>query len=82
MGEDVSQVESLVPSVESIATHSKRYQIADSVSKACAQLEGSEVWIEDVLWTAFRQEELEQPMPLIDFARSSKNRLKGVFACQ
>ena len=78
IGEDVSLVESLVPTVESIATHSQRYILADSVSKSCARLSDTEVWIEDILWTAFRQEQLDDPDALVSFARTCKQIITEV----
>ena len=77
LGEDVSIVESLVPTVETIATHSKRYVLGDTVSKSCAQLMDTEVWIEDILWTAFRQEKLDEPYTVIEFARKCKEFIDG-----
>ncbi|MEC7986677.1 MAG: AAA family ATPase [Myxococcota bacterium] len=75
LGRDVSDLQSLKRSVERIATHSKRYQLADRISKECAKLSSSEGWIEEVLWQGFNQKKLTNIPEVISFAR----RLQSIF---
>ena len=80
LGEDVSLIDGLCASSEMVATYSNRYQISTSISQLCAQLQANEKWIEDVMWTAFRNEMIHNPAELFEFAetlgqRITKNKL-------
>ena len=75
LGEDVSLIDSLCASSEMVATYSNRYQISSTVSQLCAQLHATEAWIEDVMWTAFRNENLQNPQELFEFCKNIGGRL-------
>ena len=75
LGEDIAMIDSLCSSSEMVATYSNRYQISASISQLCAQLQGHEKWIEDVMWTAFRYEMVHNPQDLFEFCRDLGKRI-------
>jgi MoxR-like ATPase len=75
LGEDVARIDSLCASSEMVATYSNRYQRSRIVSQLCAQLQDRETWIEDVMWTAYRNEILIDARDLFDFCRDIGQRL-------
>jgi len=76
LAENVGKIASLQRVESHIYTNSRQYQLAQKVTKICANVTSREVWIEDVLWTAYRQETEDHPQDLFQFCR----RIEEVFS--
>ena len=64
---DIQKIQSLKRTVDQIPTHGSRYKLADRIAQKCSVLPPSDVWIEHILWLAFREEVLHDITAVIDF---------------
>ena len=70
LAEDVGQIASLQRQERHVYTNSNTYKKSQDIAKLCSQVTEPEVWIEDVLWTAFQQETEDDPHTLFHFCRA------------
>ena len=75
---DVAEIESLVQHNQMIKSGSLRYQQALNINKVCASLKGNSDWIEDILWSCFKQELSDDPWILAERAVEIKQVLASV----
>ena len=67
---DIQKMQTLKRSVERLPTHGSRYKLANNIAKITSTFTDSEVWIEAVLWLAFREEFLHNISDVIEFCRN------------
>lgn len=75
---DVAEIESLFQHNDLVLTRSNRYKQNQEINKICSSLSDAEVWIEDILWTAFKQEVEDEPWFLVRRARDVSRILHSI----
>jgi len=66
---DMQQIQSLQRHVEQLPTYANRYKLADRITNLVSTLSAEEMWIEDILWTAYQANKITSIVEIIDFSR-------------